>query len=39
MLNFDRYSVAYRTNRKHQSNINFAAEAISFIENNLLHML
>lgn len=28
----DKYSVAYRTNRKHQSNINFAAEAISFIE-------
>lgn len=28
----DKYSVAYRTNRKHQSNINFAAEAIQFIE-------
>ena len=29
-LNF--FSVAYRTNKQHQSSINFAAEAISFIE-------
>lgn len=28
----NQYSVAYRTNKKHQSSINFAAEAISFIE-------
>ena len=26
------FSVAYRTNKQHQSSINFAAEAISFIE-------
>ena len=34
----NQYSVAYRTNKKHQSSINFAAEAISFIEsqNNAL---
>ena len=34
----NQYSVAYRTNKKHQSSINFAAEAISFIksQNNAL---
>lgn len=28
----DKYSVAYRSNRQHQSSINFAAQAISFLE-------